>query len=295
MKKKSFLSGIGAKLALAAVALTTVMFTSCEEEKFNVEPVVPVELAPASATIMATVYDQTTGVILGTSSETISANADGVIAATTKPVPCPVFSGSEEYLPVEAATVSVPEVKKGQMVLIPVNFYALKITSAAKNVVTSKDEDSVKEVSSVATTATEGIVGTGVPQEVEVEALTGTKVLNKTAIYADIENLVNSRAAMSNENVIKVLKSVVDVYDNQRTVTKTVTITIPKGATVNVKPVTAMTEYEMDIKATVDAVEYTIPGVKIKEAGATTLTLETVSHGHGHGDSENAGGGAGGK
>ena len=29
MKKKSFLSGIGAKLALAAVALTTVVFTSC--------------------------------------------------------------------------------------------------------------------------------------------------------------------------------------------------------------------------------------------------------------------------
>ncbi|MCS3155070.1 hypothetical protein NXX77_20760 [Phocaeicola dorei] len=38
MKKKSFLSGIGAKLALAAVALTTVVFTSCEKEEFNVEP-----------------------------------------------------------------------------------------------------------------------------------------------------------------------------------------------------------------------------------------------------------------
>ena len=35
MKKKSFLSGIGAKLALAAVALTTVVFTSCEKEEFN--------------------------------------------------------------------------------------------------------------------------------------------------------------------------------------------------------------------------------------------------------------------
>ena len=52
MKKKSFLSGIGAKLALAAVALTTVVFTSCEKEEFNVEPV---ELSPASATIVATV------------------------------------------------------------------------------------------------------------------------------------------------------------------------------------------------------------------------------------------------
>lgn len=61
MKKKSFLSGIGAKLALAAVALTTVVFTSCEKEEFNVEPV---ELSPASATIVATVYDLTTGEVL---------------------------------------------------------------------------------------------------------------------------------------------------------------------------------------------------------------------------------------
>ncbi len=61
MKKKSFLSGIGAKLALAAVALTTVVFTSCEKEEFNVEPI---ELSPASATIVATVYDLTTAEVL---------------------------------------------------------------------------------------------------------------------------------------------------------------------------------------------------------------------------------------
>ena len=53
MKKKSFLSGISAKLALAAVALTTVVFTSCEKESINVEPV---ELPNASATIAVTVY-----------------------------------------------------------------------------------------------------------------------------------------------------------------------------------------------------------------------------------------------
>ena len=48
MKKKIFLSGVNAKLALAAVALTSVMFTSCEKEEFNVAPV---ELDPASATV----------------------------------------------------------------------------------------------------------------------------------------------------------------------------------------------------------------------------------------------------
>ena len=54
MKKKIFLSGVNAKLALAAVALTSVMFTSCEKEEFNVAPV---ELDPASATVAITVYD----------------------------------------------------------------------------------------------------------------------------------------------------------------------------------------------------------------------------------------------
>ena len=61
MKKKSFLSGVSAKLALAAVALTSVMFTSCEKEEFNVAPV---EQADASAKISITVYDLSDGSII---------------------------------------------------------------------------------------------------------------------------------------------------------------------------------------------------------------------------------------
>lgn len=98
MKKKSFLSGIGAKLALAAVALTTVVFTSCEKEEFNVEPI---EQAPASATIFATVYDQTTGENLGTATTTIAAGENGAIAKQKVTVICP-FS-SAEYLPVASS------------------------------------------------------------------------------------------------------------------------------------------------------------------------------------------------
>lgn len=37
MNKKNFLCGLGAKLALAVVALTTVTFTSCEKEDFSIE------------------------------------------------------------------------------------------------------------------------------------------------------------------------------------------------------------------------------------------------------------------
>ena len=93
MKKKSFLSGVSAKLALAAVALTRVMFTSCEKEEFNVAPV---EQADASAKISITVYDLSDGSIITDATVTnqegtpvqgfveVAAGADGKIAYDTK-------------------------------------------------------------------------------------------------------------------------------------------------------------------------------------------------------------------
>lgn len=290
MKKKSFLSGIGAKLALAAVALTTVVFTSCEKEEFNVEPI---EQAPASATIFATVYDQTTGENLGTQTTTIAAGENGAIASHSVTVACP-FS-SADYLPVASIEVTVPNVAKGQMILIPVTFYAQKITSAAQNVNVSKDEESIEPAPAEKNETSKEYIGTGKPQEVEYEALVGTEILNKKEIYAYIETLVNSRA-MSNDDVVKVLKALVDTYDNMGPKTIKTEVTIAEGATFVFKPVTPMTEYVMSISATVDNVIYTIPNVKVKEAGTTDAGLDILSHGHdAHGNSGNAGGGAGGK
>lgn len=289
MKKKSFLSGICAKLALAAVALTTVVFTSCEKEEFNVEPI---EQAPASATIFATVYDQTTGENLGTQTTTISAGENGAIASHSVTVACP-FS-SVEYLPVASIEVTVPNVAKGQIILIPVTFYAQKIASAAQNVNISKDEESIKPAPAEDNKTSKDYVGTGKPQEVEYEALVGTTILNKKEVYSNIENLVNSRA-MSNDNVIAVLKALVDSYDNMASTTIKTEVTVTEGATFVFKPVTSMTEYVMSISATVDNVIYTIPNVQVKEAGTTDAGLEILSHGHNsHGDNSNAGGGAAG-
>lgn len=290
MKKKSFLSGISAKLALAAVALTTVVFTSCEKEEFNVEPI---EQAPASATIFATVYDQTTGENLGTQTTTIAAGENGAITSHSVTVACP-FS-SADYLPVASIEVTVPDVAKGQMILIPVTFYAQKITSAAQNVNVSKDEESIKPATAEKNKTSKEYIGTGKPQEVEYEALVGTEILNKKEIYTYIETLVNSRA-MSNDGVVKVLKALVDTYDNMGPKTIKTEVTIAEGATFVFKPVTPMTEYVMSISATVDNVIYTIPNVKVKEAGTTDAGLDILSHGHdAHGNSGNAGGGAGGK
>lgn len=100
---------------------------------------------------------------------------------------------------------------------------------------------------------------------------------------------------MSNDNVIAVLKALVDTYDNMATKTIKTEVTMTEGVTFVFKPVTPMTEYVMSISATVDNVIYTIPNVKVKEAGTTDAGLEVLSHGHGHGDNGNAGGDAAGK
>ncbi|WP_455673957.1 DUF3869 domain-containing protein [Phocaeicola sp.] len=56
MKKKTFLNGLSAKLALAVVALTSTMLTSCEKENFNVN----FEANPAKVYITPTVIDAAT-------------------------------------------------------------------------------------------------------------------------------------------------------------------------------------------------------------------------------------------
>lgn len=289
MKKKSFLSGISAKLALAAVALTTMVFTSCEKEEFNVEPI---EVAPASATIFATVYDQTTGENLGSTTQTIAAGQDGTIAEQIVPVNCP-FSGAE-YLPVAPIEVKVPKVAKGQMILIPVTFYAQKIASAAKDITVSKDEETVKPGNDKTLATTKG-VGTGKPMDVTYEALVGTKVTNKAEVFAYIETLVNASRAMSNSEVITVLKALVNTYDNQAVQTITTKITVTEGVSFELNPVTATRNYTMSINATVDGTNFTIPNIQVNEAMTTDMGYKELNHGHGHGNSSNAGGGAAGK
>lgn len=296
MKKKSFLSGISAKLALAAVALTTVVFTSCEKEEFNIEPV---ELSPASATIVATVYDLTTGEVIVPQAivETVTAGADGTIAATTKEISCPTFS-SADYLPVEAITVAIPKLSKGQFALIPVNFYAQKVVSAAKNVTVSEDPNTVETEDVKNTPSVYGPYDVDKEVEIEYAAKVGSEVVNIDAINSYIETLVNSRA-MSNENVIKVLKAVVGTYNTGiKTEMQKEKRVIKAQTTVTFSPVTTIIESVVTIAATVDGVEYTIPNVQLKKAGATIVSESSESHAghdHGHGDNGNAGGGAGGK
>lgn len=293
MKKKCFFSGISAKLALAAVALTTVMFTSCDEEEFNVEPI---ETAPASAQIVATVYDQTTGVILGTQSTSITAGADGTIAATTVTVNCPSFN-SEGYLPVASTTVSVPSLSKGQFALIPVSFYALKVASAAQNISVTENPGSEVEKKQATGVLTYGPYDVNTTVTVEYEAWVGQEITNISAVNSKIDALVGR--SLSSSDIAAVLKSVVASYNTGlKKETKTQKVEIPLQTTVTFSPVSTIIESTISIKATVDGTEYTINDVQLRKAGETVVTAAYESHAghdHGHGDSGQAGGGAGGK
>ena len=81
MKKNKFLSGLSAKLALAIVALTTTMFTSCEKENIGIE-VTPVN---AKFIITPVVIDATTGTDVTQSAEISFSKGNGTYEGTPEP------------------------------------------------------------------------------------------------------------------------------------------------------------------------------------------------------------------
>ena len=213
MKKKFFLSGVNAKLALAAVALTSVMFTSCEKEEFNVAPV---ELDPASATVAITVYDLSDGSIINGASITengaaitsnpfvIEAGSDGKIAAATR-----TFAATkDEYLSGEGQA-TVPALNKGQFALIPVSIFLQQELNAAEDVVVDQDEETItpSEVGG----EQKGVTYT---KKVTVPAYT-IVTLKTTTEYETSDNTISTVVdgklyTIPNVKIKKVVKTVVD-------------------------------------------------------------------------------------
>lgn len=298
MKKKNFLSGFGAKSALVAVALTTMVFTSCEKEEFNVEPV---ELAPASAKIYATVYDLSDGQVLAPTKEVkeIKADANGAIVAKTEPVQCPTFPNSEKYLSVADISVAVPALEKGQFAYIPASFYAQLLTSAAQDVTVIEDPHNVETTSKDnPKSKSYGPFGVTALQEIEYTAQVGQKITNLEEVYSYIDNNIPEGRAIDAAEVKKVLKATVSTYNpGIKEVTVTDKIEIAKDIIVEFQPTTTIIKSVISISATVDGVNYNVPNIKIEKAGATVVKQIVIDHGHGHGHgtNSNAGGGAGGK
>lgn len=304
MKKKSFLSGFGAKIAFAAVALTTVVFTSCEEENFNVDPVVTPN---ANVTIVANVYDLISGNVLNQSPKItkVDVASDGSVAEQTVTVSCPAFTGSENYLTVADQNVYVPALEKGQSAVIPVTFYTQTLTSAATNVSMEFYPNQEPLITEYTGAGFED--KTYGPYEVqtvfvpEIKMLQGSVIENIDEVYAQIEGIVASRA-ITNANLESVMKAIVDTYNRGYSVETNESLSTEWTAEANKSYTFGMTpeiSYQLAyLLLTVDGTEYTIENIELYEAGTTWVSVNQIthdSHSHDHGGNSNAGGGSAGK
>lgn len=110
MKKNKFLSGLSAKLALAIVALTTTMFTSCEKENIGIE-VTPVN---AKFIITPVVIDATTGTDVTQSAEISFSKGNGTYEGTPELASESININAKYKGMTGSASVTIPALKAGQ-------------------------------------------------------------------------------------------------------------------------------------------------------------------------------------
>ncbi len=305
MKKKNFLSGFGAKSALAAVALTTMVFTSCEKEEFNIEPV---EVLPASATVVATVYDIETGKVIDATCDpnspySVPVSSDGTIATQSVTINA---SLDPTYIK-NSGTVQVPALKKGQNAYIPLTIFLQPVSSAVEEFTMTPDPEAV-----VTPTENKETIITLTNEEDKAktmyyvyQAAKGQKVMNVAEIEKKIDALQekDGRAVtdLTMEQVKAALKAQLGIYNQGFSYVDAEGKTeVPAQAIVKVTPVTSYLTTEYTMQAKVNGKTWTIDGVKVQKAIGTVATPgkpEYIDHGHGHGhgDNGNAGGGSGGK
>ena len=222
MKKKIFLSGVNAKLALAAVALTSVMFTSCEKEEFNVAPV---ELDPASATVAITVYDLSDGSIINGASITengaaitsnpfvIEAGSDGKIEETITPSEVGGEQKGGENTSSKEKEMDLPYTAKvGQEVT---NIAAVNASIDAMPITRGLSDDEVKKVlKALVKSYSPGITDVTYTKKVTVPAYT-IVTLKTTTEYETSDNTISTVVdgklyTIPNVKIKKVVKTVVD-------------------------------------------------------------------------------------
>lgn len=125
MKKTNFLKG----LAMAAIALVSVFTTSCSEEELSIKgaDVTIPELAAPVATVSVSVVDFEKGALLQTTNVNASENIGGTLT-----VNCPSLDG---FTTAKSVTITIPNIAKGQAIVIPVTFYVVPVGSAVEKFV----------------------------------------------------------------------------------------------------------------------------------------------------------------
>ena len=264
MKKKIFLSGVNAKLALAAVALTSVMFTSCEKEEFNVAPV---ELDPASATVAITVYDLSDGSIINGASIT-----ENGAAITSNPF----VIEAGQFATLTPTIILQEEDAETKIVAVPT---------------TSTDEKTKEKVWDNYELYWYSIPSFTYVEKSGAKVVEGSKKINTDDLIerAAIESFFNTLENTYTEHIESTKDGEYSVYANSRT-TASITYTIVTTEYNVVKQ--AVTKADADALGSIKVDDYTTSKLSVSEN--QDIPGHGHSHGHGHGHGEgNAGGGVG--
>ena len=120
MKKTNFLKG----MAMAAIALVSVFTTSCSEEELSIKgaDVTIPELAEPVASVSISVVDFEKGALLQTTTVDVSKKI-----GQSYDVECPSLDG---FTTAKSVTITIPNIAKGQAIVIPVTFYVVPVGSA---------------------------------------------------------------------------------------------------------------------------------------------------------------------
>lgn len=280
MKKKNFFSGINAKMALALVALTSVVFTSCTKESFDVTTS-GLEDAKASATI--TVYDAESFTVLRTDTKDLTANL-----GTTVSIPCPEIEGYVQQNPV---SVTVPALNKGQYANIPVTFYLLKVNSAIEKVNVTPDP-------STATPKEEKIEVENRNEDGSYKFVNESDYIKKYSYKFALKSGKEIVSSTQKERAVITDEDIVDARIKAYAPGFTDAVSTYSGKILAWAYIT----FEIEQKFTVEEVTFSYgtctKTVKVSTAGEQVITAQTGaipghehSHGHGHGEDPNAGGG----
>lgn len=285
MKKNKFLSGLSAKLALAIVALSTAMFTSCEKENIDID-VIPVNATAYVNIIVVANNSEVTGAATITPSEGTITEYKGTYRIELKGNP----TLESKTLKIDAtyegmtgtANVEIPALDAAETTSITAKIF-LKYSNDNLEVV--KDQDAEEQTDEIENPTPE-------VNEADWTNNTGNDI-TKSFTYMDIEG--SKVLSEDYEGYDEVIKAIIDNYNVEYSETeKTMDIEIPAYNKVVPEVVTTKSIITYNIvtktRAASDAiVTFTVEDYTTK----VDATPVSIGHGHGHGNNYNAGGGSG--
>lgn len=293
MKRNIFFSGLGDKFALVTLALTGVLFTSCEKEDFDAT----FDANPARATINVNVIEFPSGTAVSNVAisadkgevsgtvVTLKGGADGSIPAQDVKIDAAAPDG---YEPIQSVTIHVNALRAGGEA-------AYNATLVAVKTATPEEPDQVV------------INAEFTPGETLIEYPLNYKPTHNHAGQNWVENAsdynlaldvkykrYNEQTAASNVSGVDVSNFIEGLKYN-KTADVTCKITIPAWSLYRIWTETyrATTVYTFKYKESEEILGMITVNAKYGTAMQYEVMDNPNQHGHGHGASENAGGGIG--